>query len=182
MNNDDFQKIKEKDEVLVAVFRKSMIPYARSYSIGLIIGVIFIVIGSFFSNFTYSVYAFLIGFAATAFMFMQAWYSWNKSLFFITNLRVIALTQKGFFTRIKDESYLADICQSAAQVKGFKQSLFKYGRVLVQTEAELWLEDIEHPEEVKEIIFDEVGKLKHKETQALPNRFWKMKNKQSAYK
>ncbi len=177
MSENQFDKIKEKDEILLSVYRKSILPYYSQLILGLICGLGSIILTSFFPDLAYAAWIFGIGFTLMAYFILRAWYCWNKSLFFITNLRVIALTQEGIFSQKKEESYLEDICQTAAKVKGFRQSIFHYGRVLVQTEAELWLEDIERPHEVNDAIFDAVRKHVHQHTNTLPNKFWKMKDK-----
>lgn len=90
----------------------------------------------------------------------RTWYLWHNNLFLVTNVRVIALTQEGFFNRKLRESYLESICQVTATVKGFMHTTFNFGKVLVQTEAEMWLEDIERPYQAKDAIFTAIREYK----------------------
>jgi len=84
----------------------------------------------------------------------RTWFLWSNNIFLVTNIRVIALVQEAIFKRKFREAYLDDVCQVEAVVNGLSRSIFNYGEVLVQTEAEMWLNCIERPYEAKQTIFE----------------------------
>ncbi len=97
-------------------------------------------------------------------------YLWANNLYLVTNLRIIALEQNGFLDRSLSESYLDDVCQVTANVRGPVAAMFGFGNVLVQTEAELWLKQVESPYDVKHAIFQAVEERKRSEKDAVPDR------------
>jgi uncharacterized membrane protein len=172
---EEFKNVKQTNETLLSVHYKSLIPYRLGFLSPFLILFIMTVIGLYVPSKTVVVYELIVGLVVMALLFGRSWYLWSRSMVLITNIRVIYLVQQSLFKRARSEAYLCDICQVGEKVSGFNQTLFKYGNVLVQTEAELWIEDIERPNEVAEAIFKALGPNKHKDIQALPNRFWKNK-------
>lgn len=171
----EFEQLKEHEETLLAIYRKSLIPYAKSFIVALFIIPIFIFFSSYFPNLINLFQAIVISMIIIALILLQVWYLWERSSFLVTNIRVITIDQKSLFHREIQEADYSDVCNIGAKVKGLKQSIFKYGSILVQTQSELWLENIEHPYEVKEIIYEAIHKHKHKHIRTLPKKFWNNK-------
>lgn len=177
MESTDFDKIKKNDEILLSVHRKSLISYSRKTTMALLFMLLVSCIGLFWPTWQYFLPLLGFSFLVVVFALMRVKYMWNRSQFLITNLRVIALVQTGFFVREKHEAYLSDVCQVSAKVKGVFQSMFNYGRVLVQTETDLWLEDVEKPYEMNDALFNAVHRKKNEGIHALPSKFWQDKRK-----
>lgn len=172
MDSQAFDRIKKDNETLLSVHRKSLISYSRKTTLSLLILMLICLIGLIFPNWPYFWPLVGVGFLIVTIVLFRVHYMWKNSMYLITNLRVIALVQKGFFVSEKHEAYFGDVCQVSAKVTGFFQSMFNYGRVLVQTEAELWLEDIEDPYKVNELLFNAIHRKKHDGMHALPSKFW----------
>lgn len=150
----------KKNEKVVAVYHINILHFIRSILIAMLCVIIPVLITIFFGvhSFTIMLYVIFIGLFFTH--LFRIWYLWRNNMFLITNIRVIALTQEGFFDRKLRESYLESICLVNAYVKGVLHTTFNYGRVLVQTEAEMWLDDVERPYEVKDAIFSAIRDFK----------------------
>lgn len=172
---EEFENVKQTNEELVSAYRKSIIPYRYSFLSPFIILLFMTMVGIYVPGRTLIIADLVIGFSLMAILFARGWFLWSRSMVLITNLRIIYLAQRSLFKKDKSEAYLCDICQVVEKVSGFTQIVFKYGDVLVQTQAELLLEDVERPHEVSEAIFEALGPTKHKDVRALPNRFWKSK-------
>lgn len=173
---EEFAKIQKDDEKLLNLFRKSLLVYYKNFVVCLIILVLLTLTGPFLPPPLSFFSTLLVATIVVGIIFLRVWYLWSRSFFFITSLRVIAVEQKGLFSREVREAYFEDICYVSAKIKGFWQSLFKYGSVLVQTEGEMWLLDIERPEEVKEFLFKALHLQKYEGTKALPKKFWREKS------
>jgi len=150
----------KKNENVIAVYRVSPLRYSRDIIIMMILLLLPILITIFTGIKSYTLMMFVIFLAPLLTSLFRTWYLWRNNMFIITNVRVIALTQDGFFDRKLRESYLESICQVTANVKGFLHTTFDFGKVLVQTEAEMWLEDIEKPYEAKDAIFTAIRDYK----------------------
>ena len=150
----------KKNEEVVAVYRISVLHYFRSILLMILLLIIPVTLTVFWGLQSYTPILFIICLALLLSNMFRTWYLWHNSLFLVTNVRVIALTQEGFFNRKLRESYLESICQVTATVKGFMHTTFNFGKVLVQTEAEMWLEDIERPYQAKDAIFTAIREYK----------------------
>lgn len=171
----EFEDLKKQEEALLAVYRKGMLPYSKGPILSLLVMPFLIGVGVYMPHLLSLFTAIMIGIFIVGVMLLKSWYLWIRSMFLITNMRVIALEQKGLFHKETQEAYFIEVCQVGTKVKGLMKSLFKYGDVLVQTQAEMWLMDIERPHEVREEILEILNLHKHN-TQALPKRFWKEKS------
>jgi hypothetical protein len=150
----------KKNESVVGVYRISPLHYIKSIIVLMILILLPILITIFGGIKSYTTLLFVICLAIFFTNLFRTWYLWHNNLFIITNVRVIALTQEGFFDRKLRESYLESICLVTASIKGFLHTTFDFGKVLVQTEAEMWLEDIEKPYEAKDAIFNAIRDFK----------------------
>lgn len=84
-------------------------------------------------------------------------------LSFITNKRIIDITQKGFFARTVSEQELGRVQDVTSEISGIFPTLFKYGNVYIQTAGEkerFVFENVPRPEMVRDMII----KLVQKET------------------
>lgn len=87
----------------------------------------------------------------------HAWVNYYLDLWIITNERIIAMEQRGLFNRSVSELRLNRIQDVSSEVKGFLPTLFKYGRIHIQTAAEqdmFEFKDIPNPEIVARQILE----------------------------
>lgn len=159
----EFDGQKEGEEVL-ALFHKHPMVFGRDILIALaLLAIIVISLINFGFSSTTS-WAIFICLPLSILFLIRFYYLWSNNLFLITNTRIIAMVQKGFFSRRLEESYLDDICQVNARVYGFVHSWLDYGNVEIQTEGLQTLEDVEHPYDVKNAAYNVIRKFKDKDT------------------
>lgn len=158
-------------EVVIGVFRKSLIAYMKDFLVGLLILGFFIVLGVYASFVLTFFHALLAGTLLALIIFVRAWYLWANTLFLVTSLRIISLNQEGIFKRDVKEAYITEVSQVIATVDGVLPSLFGYGNIIIQTYGELVLKDIHNPYAAKEAIYDAAHESK-KMTATSDERFW----------
>lgn len=73
----------------------------------------------------------------------------------ITNLRLIDVDQRGFFTQVVSETTYDKIQDVSYAIKGLGQTLLQYGNVMIQTagnQANLEIRSVRYPERVHELV------------------------------
>lgn len=155
-------KGQKRGEKVLAIFRKSPLAFIKQYFSIIAILVISLVISGYFSDVKYLKNIFLIGIAFSFLIIFEVWFLWSRTCVFVTNKRVVVFIQEGIFEVHFYEAYLDSICQVGANIKGIFHSIFNFGRVLVQTQAELWLEDMADPFLIKEAIYNAIHQFVHK--------------------
>ena len=73
----------------------------------------------------------------------------------ITTERIVNIEQKGLFERTAAELDLVSVQDATAEVRGFLETIFEYGDVLIQTAGEqerFHFINVNHPEQIKETI------------------------------
>jgi hypothetical protein len=65
--------------------------------------------------------------AGTLFMWFHRWVGWYYSIYIVTNRRIVAIKQKGFFNRRVDEWQLNNISNVNYEIGGFQAVLFGRG-------------------------------------------------------
>ena len=168
---DNIDDLKEKERLLHS-FRISLAVHWKSFIAAIIILNVLTLLGLFAPNFIPLSNALLLGLAIDALILIRVWYLYSKSMVLITNIRVIYVAQRKIFSKETNETYFENVANIGTKVNGFMQSIFNFGDVLVQTEAENWLKNVTHPSEVKDSLFDALHKHKHKGIEALPKKFW----------
>lgn len=86
---------------------------------------------------------------------VRSWIVWSLNAFILTNQRLIDVDQKGFFHRTVSEAALGKIQDVSFTVQGPWQTMFQYGKVIVQTAGtttNLELEGVHHPEQIQELV------------------------------
>ncbi len=91
----------------------------------------------------------------TAFIFLQ-WVSYYFDIIIVTNKRVVDIIQEGLFDRKITEIPLLRVQDVTGEIKGFFQTLFGYGNVVVETAGEgtlnLKFKDVPNPLEISSKI------------------------------
>ncbi|MEO6077837.1 MAG: PH domain-containing protein [Candidatus Andersenbacteria bacterium] len=88
-------------------------------------------------------------------MFVAMWTNYYMDVLIITNQRLIDMEQFILFSREEVSIPLDKIQDITIEIKGVLQTMFKFGRVEIQTagtEREAVMEDIKDPEQVKRSI------------------------------
>ena len=89
--------------------------------------------------------------------FVNAYYSFKESLFIITNQRLIAITQKGFFAKKTVETDIRNILDISSEMHGFFKTMLCYGDLIVRTagakeKGDIIVENIPDPQYIQEKI------------------------------
>ena len=67
----------------------------------------------------------------------HSWVDYYLDVWLVTNERIIAMEQKGLFNRVVSELRLNRIQDVSSEVRGFLATIFKYGRIRIQTASEI---------------------------------------------
>ena len=149
----------DNEEVLL-VFRKHPIVMRK----GFIAGMLTLLLGSVPSLFNPTYTTYFIGMAVAlvlgALVMLPHWIGWYFSLFFITDQRLIQITQKGLFSRSVIDMRLNQIQMVNYEIAGLQETLLGFGTIMMQTYVgDLVIHDIHHPAKIQkkllEILRDE---------------------------
>jgi len=80
---------------------------------------------------------------------------WYYNVFAVTDQRVIDIDQRGLFDRTVSVAPYANIQDVSYRIKGFWQTIFRYGNVLIQTSTpgtDLEVRKIRHPQVLQDLI------------------------------
>ena len=95
----------------------------------------------------------LVGLVVGAIIMWYYWLSWHFSVFIVTDMRLIQITQKGLFSRSVVDLGLDKIQTVSYQVAGLQETLLGFGTILLQTfVGDLVIEQVHKPAEIQERI------------------------------
>ncbi|HSX02357.1 MAG TPA: PH domain-containing protein [Candidatus Saccharimonadia bacterium] len=85
------------------------------------------------------------------------WVGWYYSIYVVTDRRIVAIAQKGFFDRAVQEWQLDKIYNVNYHVNGFQAAIFGYGDIVAKTViGEFVMPKIHHPTEIHRHIMEAV--------------------------
>jgi hypothetical protein len=144
------------DESIVFVLKRH--PWTLFHS-GLVIVILLLLMTAIFIKFQGSwvtSWAIFILLPITLYLAFRAWFLWTNSIYVLTNQRLIAVNQRGWFDRQVGEIALDDILKISHEVKGAGATMFNFGDVALiasgATEADLTLSAVYDPYEVQQRI------------------------------
>jgi len=152
----------EADEEIVIFARRHWVAFLGNLLLGVFLYLMPIVVLILLAVYLPSIYtsswrAIMVVFASiyylimTAFIFLQ-WISYYFDIIIVTNKRVVDIVQEGLFNRRITEIPLLRVQDVTGEIKGFFQTLFGYGNVVVETAGEgtlnLKFKDIPNPLEI----------------------------------
>jgi len=91
------------------------------------------------------------------FLLGRAYLVWARTVFFITDMRVIDQDQRGFFYKVVTEARYDQIDEVSYHVKGIIPTLFRYGTLSLQlrgSSADIQVPHVKHPERLTNLIND----------------------------
>lgn len=80
---------------------------------------------------------------------------WSRTIFVITNMRVIDHDQKGFFNKIVTEARYDQIDEVSYRVKGILPTIFRYGVIALSvhgSSADLQIANVHSPSRAADLI------------------------------
>lgn len=94
------------------------------------------------------------GIALGALIMFPSWINWFYSVYIVTDMRLIQITQKGLFRKSFVDLPLSRIQSIHYEVNGFQATLLGYGTILAQTYmGDLVIHEVHHPAKLyKKII------------------------------
>lgn len=157
----------EKDELEVALYRKHPIALGKKFIF--YIFTLFIILAAYILIKTHTnwlddntslLFMVLVIFAGLYVLFtllflFHAWVDYYLDLLIITNERIINIRQEGLFHRSVSELRLYRIQDVTSEIKGFIATIFKYGKVEIQTasgEGRFIFDQVPRPEIVAQKI------------------------------
>ena len=88
-------------------------------------------------------------------IFMPDWIKWYYSVFIVTNMRFIQVTQKGIFRKSFVDLGLNKIQSLSYEISGLEATVLGYGTILVQTYmGDLVIHHVHHPAKIYREIND----------------------------
>lgn len=159
----------QEDEVEARVYRKHPIVLCRKFTFYIFTLVILLVIYLLIKNFTswlddsssflYMILVMAAGLYVlfTLLFLFYTWVDYYLDLLIVTNERIINIRQEGLFDRSISELRLYRIQDVTSETKGFLATIFKYGKIEIQTASEqdkFIFEQIPHPELVANRIME----------------------------
>src|SRR3989338_3977954 len=81
-------------------------------------------------------------------LLMRTYIMWARTVFVVTDMRVIDYDQKGFFYRVVTQTRFDQIDEVSYQIKGIFPTLFRYGTLELQlhsSSADIQVEKVKHP-------------------------------------
>ena len=155
-NTDVIFQGENPDESIIFVLRRH--PWTLFKS-GFAIVILLLLLTAFFIKFqgswVTSWAVFILG-PISLYLALRAWFLWSNSIYVLTNQRLLAVDQRGWFDRKVGEIALADILKISHEVKGAGATMFNLGDVAIiasgATEADLTLSAVYDPYEVQQRI------------------------------
>lgn len=89
--------------------------------------------------------------------FYLMWLDYYLDIWIVTDERIINIEQEGLWNRVASELKIYRIQDVTVEIRGFDETTFDYGNVLVQSAAEkarFTFEQVPHPGEVKRVVVD----------------------------
>lgn len=158
----DFRGQKADEEVIVHLKRHPMTMYHFGQLLVLLAVIVvasYVLWGaSLFSSVLLCLYLLIGGYYA-----FRAWYLWHNSHYILTNRRVIAVDQTGFFQHSVNEAPLDKIQNVTYNIKGAYQTFLDFGTINIKTDGErqAWVDfvAIPHPYDVQQEIEEATHKF-----------------------
>lgn len=158
--------LSRQDEDIIAVTRQFPIVMRRQ----LIIGMLIILFGMLPWSFAtgnvldwapQATWWMIFAFVILIFYWFRTWVGWYYSIYMLTSVRIVAISQKGFFNRHVKELALNNVQNVNYHINGFQAALFGYGDIDVQTlsgSGGLIITVIHHPSDLQQAILEAVHK------------------------
>jgi hypothetical protein len=89
--------------------------------------------------------------------FWRSFHQWSRTIFVLTDRRIIDIEQKGFFDRVVTETVYPQIDEVNYRMKGLWSTLFRYGTIRLHLEgsaADIEFEHVRTPAKIHDLIND----------------------------
>lgn len=185
---DDNQKIMSKDkeknnlqgfedEEVVFMLRQSPSFFSKVFFIA--IGAFILVLISFYFWRASKVtsYLILISIVVTGYYFLYYFYRWSRTMYILTNGRIVSQRQAGWFAKDVNETNLDSIRFVSHSVKGISQHLMNTGNIYIRSsvaeEGGLKMKNVASPYEIQKKIVATQKKYTSKEAESMSEKEFK---------
>lgn len=152
-NNEDIES-----EDIIFVLKQSPSFFGRIFFICVVAIILIFISFYFWGASKITSYIILVSVAVIAYYFSYYYYRWSRTMYILTNDRIIAQKQTGWFAKILDETNLDNIRFVSHSVKGINQHILNTGNVFVRSSVAesggLKMENIANPYDIQKTIID----------------------------
>lgn len=138
------------DEDMMLLFRKHPVVMRKAIvfaSVALLLGTLPALVQPTFTVFFGGLG---LGFLLACIIMFYSWIGWNFSVYILTNIRFIQVTQKGLWTRSVVDIGLDKVSTISYEVRGMQETLLGFGTIVVQTYVgELVIHEVHHPKKIQ---------------------------------
>jgi len=156
-------KLKEGEKILLVV-RQTPIAFANSILIGTFLFLLpFFFLFPLFTRGKWGVAGFIALLAVAVIFSFYRLVDWYFNCGVITNMRVIDIDQKGLFQRTVSEVPYYKIDDVSYNIKGLRQTMFRYGNVVVAIKgyrSSVTLRNVARPAMIQELILEVEREIK----------------------
>ncbi len=174
------KKLKER-EILIKIVKV----YCLMLFFPIFISSVLIFGSAFFSYYlfqkgTWGIVVSVFVFFAGIFYLTRTLFVWHYNCLMLTDQRIVAIKQKGFFDRSVSELDLGKISDTSYRIKGFTGTLFHFGVIQIQAvdaanqSLKIEFEKIKNPDKIQELLLtvkkqfeEKISKLPKEETRLL---------------
>ncbi len=106
---------------------------------------------------TWGVALFFLWLLSGIVLLWRQYLTWARTVFLVTDMRVIDYDQRGFFHRVVTEARYESIDEVSVQVKGIVPTLFRYGTLRLKLHgaaADIEIERVKKPAHLADVIND----------------------------
>jgi len=153
---------RQPDEKVIFLVRAHPFYFVKA---GLVVVALLIILVASFASFgasSISSFAVFVIVPVVLWLGIRAYFSWFNSTSILTNERLIAVHQRGFFKRDLSEVAVKNILTTTHVVSGLFQTFFNFGNVKIRvsgaTEDEIVLEGVTDPYGLQQKILKASGK------------------------
>lgn len=150
-------RLRENEEVLAVLRNHGMTRLPRFLLAFVFVAAPFFFMLPLFRQGTYGVAAFCASFALGLYLAVREWFLWRRNAFIVTDMRVIDMDQRGWFSRTVSEADYDRVEDVSFAVHGILGAIFGYGSLLVQTSGGLLNLELAHvadPKNAHHVISD----------------------------
>ncbi len=145
-------------EEIVTIVNESMIPHLPRFALMVIWLVVpFFFVFPLFKEGLGGMIVFFGLLLSGMFFTYRTFFRWSRTVFVITDRRIIDIEQRGFFDRVVTEAPFHKIDEASYRVKGFIPTMFKYGVVRLHlrgSAADIEFKHVARPAKVHNLIND----------------------------
>ncbi len=150
-------QLKPDEEVLMTV-RQDFVPFVpRMVFFALWFVIPFFFLFPLFRQGAWGVGVFLLLVLSAVFFSLRSWFAWQRTIFVVTDRRLIDIDQHGFFDRSISELFFSGIDEVSFRRKGFFSTIFRYGLVLIKTTgsaADIEVRRVRNPSRLTDLVND----------------------------